>query len=375
MTKYRVDLSWWEATKSLFALHNETLNVWTHVIGFLIFLYLSYWTIWVNPTATQRVALFRNSFPSLDECVIAEGNDAHGALQAMQGFLTRLTELKDEWQDIREEYIALARQQLEGYVVEIEEELFQFAQLVREQQLKLPSEGAEKWETVRSRIAESYQGLHSKFDGFLSKLTERIGHGPSTWPTLVYLFACKVCLGCSAIFHLYCAVKGNHILSFFCKLDYAGISVLIAGSYIPVLWYLTPLGHYRFLYIGTVAVLGASCTACTFMEIMSHPKWRSFRTMLYIGYSAFGSVPTGHIIWMFGWNHPQILPILLRIGLMCCLYACGAILYLLRVPERFSPGRFDVFFHSHQFWHIFVVVAALTHYLAARDLWQLSHVF
>ncbi len=41
-----------------------------------------------------------------------------------------------------------------------------------------------------------------------------------------------------------------------------------------------------------------------------------------------------------------------------------------RIPERLAPGRFDYFFSSHQIFHIFVVLAALSTYvcvLAAFD--------
>jgi adiponectin receptor len=44
------------------------------------------------------------------------------------------------------------------------------------------------------------------------------------------------------------------------------------------------------------------------------------------------------------------------------LYIFGASLYVLRVPERFCPGVFDVWAHSHQLFHICVVAAALVHY-------------
>ena len=32
-TGYRVEMSYWETIKSLFGLHNETGNIWTHLIG------------------------------------------------------------------------------------------------------------------------------------------------------------------------------------------------------------------------------------------------------------------------------------------------------------------------------------------------------
>lgn len=40
----------------------------------------------------------------------------------------------------------------------------------------------------------------------------------------------------------------------------------------------------------------------------------------------------------------------------------GALLYACRIPERFCPGKFDIFFHSHQVFHFLVVVAAFTHF-------------
>jgi adiponectin receptor len=48
--------------------------------------------------------------------------------------------------------------------------------------------------------------------------------------------------------------------------------------------------------------------------------------------------------------------------LMIALYAAGVTIYLTKVPERWFPGRFDVFLHSHQLWHLFSLVAALVHF-------------
>ncbi len=37
---YRTQLGHFDCLKSVFSFHNETLNIWTHLIGFLIFLAL-----------------------------------------------------------------------------------------------------------------------------------------------------------------------------------------------------------------------------------------------------------------------------------------------------------------------------------------------
>ena len=47
---YRVNLSFWQTTYSFFHWHNESLNVWTHFVGFLFFAVLAIisYTTWLN---------------------------------------------------------------------------------------------------------------------------------------------------------------------------------------------------------------------------------------------------------------------------------------------------------------------------------------
>jgi hypothetical protein len=49
-------------------------------------------------------------------------------------------------------------------------------------------------------------------------------------------------------------------------------------------------------------------------------------------------------------------------------YAAGAWVYINRVPERWRPGVFDVVGHSHQIFHVLVLVGAATHYVAGALL-------
>jgi hypothetical protein len=48
----------------------------------------------------------------------------------------------------------------------------------------------------------------------------------------------------------------------------------------------------------------------------------------------------------------------------------GAVIYASRIPERWIPGKVDLIGHSHQLWHITVVLAALVHYKAIMVLLQ-----
>ena len=58
------------------------------------------------------------------------------------------------------------------------------------------------------------------------------------------------------------------------------------------------------------------------------------------------------------------------------LYLLAAFIYVMRVPERFiMPGKFDLFMHSHNVFHVLVFAAALTHWQASFMLlrWRDHH--
>lgn len=43
---------------------------------------------------------------------------------------------------------------------------------------------------------------------------------------------------------------------------------------------------------------------------------------------------------------------------MYLMYGIGFAFYLSKFPESRWPGKFDIWFHSHQWWHVFVVSRA-----------------
>ena len=48
-------------------------------------------------------------------------------------------------------------------------------------------------------------------------------------------------------------------------------------------------------------------------------------------------------------------------------YISGALMYIRRIPEKFFPGKFDLFGASHQIFHCLVVVGVVLHYLGSLD--------
>lgn len=51
----------------------------------------------------------------------------------------------------------------------------------------------------------------------------------------------------------------------------------------------------------------------------------------------------------------------------------GANFYQAKVPERFAPGRFDVWGHSHQIFHVCVLLGAASHLTGAIKGFDYNH--
>ena len=58
-------------------------------------------------------------------------------------------------------------------------------------------------------------------------------------------------------------------------------------------------------------------------------------------------------------------PIVYMLGMELLMGACyllGAVIYSNAVPEKWRPGMFDVWGHSHNIFHVLVVCGAYVHY-------------
>ena len=57
------------------------------------------------------------------------------------------------------------------------------------------------------------------------------------------------------------------------------------------------------------------------------------------------------------------------------LYIFGALVYSIRFPESWYPGKFDLCGHSHNLWHCFVLLAAIAHYYGSLEIYHLRRHF
>uniref|UniRef100_A0A1Y1MLP3 Adiponectin receptor protein n=1 Tax=Photinus pyralis TaxID=7054 RepID=A0A1Y1MLP3_PHOPY len=184
----------------------------------------------------------------------------------------------------------------------------------------------------------------------------------------IFFIGAIVCLGFSFAFHTVCC-HSEFVSLLFSKLDYCGISLLIMCSNVPWLYY----GFYchfhpKVIYLIAVCVLGVATILISFLEKFSVPEWRTFRAGLFICFGLSGIIPAIHYGFLEGWFNSVSLKSLAWLFLMGLLYIAGAVLYALRIPERFFPGKFDIWLHSHQIFHLFVISGALVHFRGITEL-------
>ncbi|UYV83357.1 ADIPOR2, partial [Cordylochernes scorpioides] len=147
------------------------------------------------------------------------------------------------------------------------------------------------------------------------------------------------------------------------RLDYCGIAVLIMGSFVPWLYY----GFYceffkKLIYLTLVLILGVCSMVVSLWDRFGEPRFRWLRAGLFMAYGLMGVIPAVHYLVENGFIRAISQASLGWLFLMAVLYILGALLYAARIPERFFPGKFDIWFHSHQIFHVLVIAAACVHF-------------
>ncbi|KAK9715155.1 hypothetical protein RND81_06G146400 [Saponaria officinalis] len=278
---YRAEWSLKQAFFSLFQWHNETLNVWTHLLGFIVFVGLTVVNAAHVSEAVDLFGFFRTSPSGFGT------NSSHDSGK----FLMDMTKVAN---------------------------------------LKHISQQSEAMEEA------------------------------TRWPFYVYLSGSMFCLLSSSICHLFCC-HSDKLNTWFLQMDYTGITIMIITSFFPAMYYIFQCQPvWQIVYLSGISIFGAF----TIITLLSPGKCRAFRATLFVSMGLFGIIPAVHAC-ILNWTNPRRNLTLAYEGGMALSYLIGTGFYVSRIPERWKPGWFDLVGHSHQIFHVFVVIGALTHYAAA----------
>ncbi|KAL7908515.1 mPR-like GPCR protein [Trichoderma velutinum] len=194
----------------------------------------------------------------------------------------------------------------------------------------------------------------------------------------VLVFACFIsgavlCLGMSATFH---AVL-NHsqkVARWGNKLDYTGIVALIVGSFVPALYYaFFCMPTLLTVYLCLICLLGTGCAIVSWVEQFRTPKRRPYRAMMFASLGLSGFIPVIHGVTIYGYKGLEDRISVTWIIVHGAMYLFGVALYVARWPERSFPGAFDIWGNSHQIFHMFVLLAAATHFYSMVKAFDYHH--
>ncbi|CAI5757920.1 unnamed protein product [Candida verbasci] len=199
--------------------------------------------------------------------------------------------------------------------------------------------------------------------------------------------AVTFCMFMSSTFH--CVKSHSHkICKFGNQLDYFGIIILITCSLVSIILF-SYYDHfiYKTLFTSITLILGTICTVLTLDPKFATNHYRPFRSGMFILFGLSGVLPILNSVYMFGFQITRERSGLIWLILEGVFYISGALLYAMRVPERFThideseeellndpkAGMFDIFGHSHQIFHVFVVIAAYCHWRALIECYHYLH--
>ncbi|CAJ1037132.1 Haemolysin-III related, putative [Leishmania lindenbergi] len=191
----------------------------------------------------------------------------------------------------------------------------------------------------------------------------------------VFQLGSMVMLGGSSIYHTLSAHHCEQVHNVALAIDYFGITSMIVGSFYPPVFYLfSCLTVVRSVYLITITLLGILGLMGPFFTFFNTQQFYWPRMILYSSLTSIGILPTIHMFFALPTNE-QTLPLYRGMFLMLAIYSVGMVIYIFQVPERWYPGRFDVWLHSHQLWHFFVLCAAVVHYftcIGAFQMWRVT---
>jgi adiponectin receptor len=243
---------------------------------------------------------------------------------------------------------------------------------------------APEWTHV-TRLTRGYRIFHSKEDALLSLFTlhndtlniwtHLLGLAwllyvtPETYSQLrrngsyahdyvfftLYLIGAVTQMATSVLYHTFRCVSSD-VETALLKLDILGIFSMLCGAWILAMtqvWHCKPL--IAAAYLAAEAVILCSF-AYSGVRAAHDPRWVSayhFVAALSVG---FGLVPCLHALFNCATRACFRVLSLAEVGVFAS-YAAGFVFFITRVPERFLPGVFDIFGHSHAVWHLFVWIA------------------
>ncbi len=125
---------------------------------------------------------------------------------------------------------------------------------------------------------------------------------------------------------------------------------------------------YRNIYLVFISTFAVAVFLYSFNREFTMPHKRRLRGSLFLTLGISAGIPIIHLALfsdtISGFNN---FPYLFNWYAGGISYITGALIYILRIPERFRPGKHDIWGSSHQIFHMFVLLGVIFHYFGCLD--------
>lgn len=185
----------------------------------------------------------------------------------------------------------------------------------------------------------------------------------------VALCCFQFCLLCSTGYHLFRCHSERAFIGWL-SLDLTGISVGLLGCYLPGIHYgFYCLSVWRDIYMVFFGLLFIAVLYWQTSPQYYSPSWFRKRTLLYLGLTIYGVLPSLHWVLLNGGVKSHIVQLFApKIVAMYLIGMAAFFFWISKFPECFFPGRFDYIGSSHQFWHVIVIFGFLHWHYSGKQL-------
>ncbi|KAK6531819.1 hypothetical protein TWF694_002986 [Orbilia ellipsospora] len=199
-------------------------------------------------------------------------------------------------------------------------------------------------------------------EGLFSQYLDTYYPNATQWDRAVFgffIFTAVVLFLMSSAYHtMYC--HSEDVSYLWLKIDFIGIVTLMIGDFVSgiyFIFYCEP--HLQRLYWTMIFTLGFLCFFILLNPRFQGPRYRKIRIFTFVSTGLSGFAPIIHGVWLFGVEKMMLqsgMPFYIVEGFFLL---SGVVFYATRFPESRWPGKFDIWFSSHQIFHVLVVLATL----------------
>jgi len=153
------------------------------------------------------------------------------------------------------------------------------------------------------------------------------------------------------------------------KMDLIGIASLTGASLLSGVFFgFSCYPMTRIIYMSCAGGMILLGSALPHWPRFMLPEFEPFRVAFFFALIASNVVPAIH--WTVIATSTELAMFLPKIILMFACFAVGFLFYYTKFPERLFPGRFNIWFGSHMWWHIFVFLGAWVWYQNLSSLYH-----